>query len=443
MEYTTWPGTGQPFPVGLWTWLNGSFLAKRCLSSVKPSLTSIVIDSLQEFRPPKQTNFQDVLAIRNVIERSPEVSYTELTEVKLDEQLAQMGTFGLKAKGFEAIRWTMPGNELIYGVRGSDACVMQIKAQAPVRPSFQLLLEFSGVSSANYVSGKKLINEKHNVWPSHFTWADSINLRVVEAHANAEEFRGVYIMKGSFGVDDDRISRLDVYQGKGIARIVMQPASLADVQRLGMDSVQSAFPPSQSVEFSFMQHYSFIPNGATNVESNKKYEAYFGTLNPVTAKHWVFRYGSEAVKKKVGTELFGVGSDAVSLRAADRSIAIGIIPKKYWIPEKVDLLGSTDYLTFEMSQIHRKPLEFISSLQLLPPKLGEGLAKGLSEYLFVSEISGKKASALVRFVTAPALPDTIVDVYSEAIKLTDKEAAMLAGRLNLSVKKVSTVSKIK
>ena len=44
-------------------------------------------------------------------------------------------------------------------------------------------------------------------------------------------------------------------------------------------------------------------------------------------------------------------------------------------------------------------------------------------------------------VTGPALPDNIVDVYSESIKLTDKEAAALAGRLNSTAKKVSNTSK--
>ena len=441
MDQLTWGGAGSRYPEQRWSWLEGYHLGKLCLSSRGPSLQRIVVDTFKQFSNPKNTDYGDLLAIRNVIERSPEVSYAELTEAQLDKQLVQMGASGLKAKGFEAIRWTMPGNEVIYGVRGKDACVMQIKAQAPVRPSFQLLLEFSGVSSANYVSGKKLISEKHNVWPSRFAWADSINLRVVEAHANAEEFRGVYIMKGSFGVDNERISRLDVYQGKGIARIVMQPASLADVQRLGMDSVQSAFAPSQSLETSFDRHSLIMLSGPRNEQTGREYEAYFAGVNPITQQHWAHRYGSDTLKKKLPSQMYGVGTDAVSLRSSDRSIAVGIIPKKYWIPEYVKVLGSLEYLSFEYAQLRGEAIQKSTSLRMLPPKAGEGLAKGVSEYLFESEFNGNKAWSLLRLVTGPALPDNIVDVYSESIKLTDKEAAALAGRLNSTAKKVSNTSK--
>ena len=162
MEQTTWRGAGTRYPRQRSSWLEGTLLAQQCLKSTRPRLQAIVVDTLKEFSNPKNTDYDDLLAILNVIERSPEVSYTKLTEAQLDQQLLQMGSgaSGLKAKGFESIKWTISGNELTYGVKGNNACVMQIKAQAPVQPSFNLLLKYSGVSREDYVSGTKLLRHQ-------------------------------------------------------------------------------------------------------------------------------------------------------------------------------------------------------------------------------------------------------------------------------------------
>ena len=162
MEQATWRGAGTRYPRQRSSWLEGTLLAQQCLKSTRPRLQAIVVDTLKEFSNPKNTDYDDLLAILNVIERSPEVSYTKLTEAQLDQQLLQMGSGAsrLKAKGFESIKRTMPGNELTYGVKGNDACVMQIKAQAPVQPSFNLLLKYSGVSREDYVSGTKLLRHQ-------------------------------------------------------------------------------------------------------------------------------------------------------------------------------------------------------------------------------------------------------------------------------------------
>lgn len=223
----------------------------------------------------------------------------------------------------------------------------------------------------------------------------------------------------------------------------MRPASLADVQRLGMDSLQSAFPPSQSVEREFVRHYTVLPNGSRDAAAQGRYDNYFKTPNAITQRHWANRYGSNALKKKLPETMYGAEGDAVTLRSADRSVALAIIPKKYWLPTYVELFGSEIYLSFDMSKGADRPIRYFMSVRLLQPKTGEGLAKGVGEYLYDSQLDGgKKSSLLIRFVTAPALPDAVVDVYSEAIKLTDKEAAVLAAQLDAAGKKAPTTAKV-
>jgi hypothetical protein len=100
------------------------------------------------------------------------------------------------------------------------------------------------------------------------------------------------------------------------------------------------------------------------------------------------------------------------------------IPKNYRIPTSVEPLMSTFYGGREHNR-QAKRLENRGrghkSITLMPPKVGEGIAKGLATYRIEAEPKGVRTTYEMVVKTKGALPDDKLDSFAQIRLMTAEE----------------------
>jgi hypothetical protein len=237
---------------------------------------------------------------------------------------------------------------------------------------------------------------------------DSINIRTLQATWQDDKFTSRFVMRGNYGVDSEQLSRVELEQEYGRMRVVMSPAQTEDLKRLGMDSPQSPWPLSETLQHEvngFIGTALQPPSPKSPLAQwLKRFET--GPFE-MRADLWPNTYLSEAAKKQMPQVMYAPSLGAPVGLDKDLAIVFGAIPKRY-DPAGTDLLMRAFFLSRLNKQ--RSPYKeerekgFIS-IYLLPPKSNEGLAKGLATYRLEGEPDGVRKTYEMVIKTKGALPD--------------------------------------
>jgi hypothetical protein len=380
-------------------------LTNKCFSQVSPSYKNLVESIVEQMINDSNLSGWIGDTVKAELKEYGRTSFKLLSSNEITQKLADFSHLGIsvKADGFKAATYEVPNRSLLYAVDGAGSCVLDIRT---LSASLSPLLSYGGMSNSYDTYDAK--RDNNPIHPRRFAIKDSINIRVLDAQWKGKNYRATYVMRGGWAVDNERLSRLEVFQEQGRALVVLTPATEKDWKRLGMDSAAEEFPRSESIQSQmsiYLRHFiSFSPEEDWRAKLLKHQKTNV-TLKPTD---WPFRYLTEEAKKQLPATL--VTSDPSTPGAMDPKMTIGYaaVPKDYWIASNVRLLTGSFYGgTKYWQNVHNKlgPPKTDMQLNLLPPKPGEGAAKGLSTYLFKGVTGGEKKTYELIIKTKGALPD--------------------------------------
>jgi hypothetical protein len=209
-------------------------------------------------------------------------------------------------------------------------------------------------------------------------------------------------------VDSEQLSRVELEQEYGRMRVVMSPAQTEDLKRLGMDSPQSPWPLSETLQHEvngFIGTALQPPSPKSPLAQwLKRFET--GPFE-MRADLWPNTYLSEAAKKQMPQVMYAPSLGAPVGLDKDLAIVFGAIPKRY-DPAGTDLLMRAFFLgrlNKQRSPYKEEREKGFISIYLLPPKSNEGLAKGLATYRLEGEPDGVRKTYEMVIKTKGALPD--------------------------------------
>jgi hypothetical protein len=336
--------------------------------------------------------------------KTPEgqAALVQLAPQQIAQSFKDMG-ITLDPTGFTAATYKILGRSVFYAVKNPDSCVLEIKT---VYASLEPILSWGGWSNKYYSSPGSVRNEI--MFPRIVKEIDSINIRTLQATWQDDKFTSRFVMRGNYGVDSEQLSRLELEQEYGRMRVVMSPALPEDLKRLGMDSSQSEWPVSESIETEingFIGTALQPPNlKPTLPRWLKRFETGPFEMKPET---WANVYLTESIKKQMPHTMYSPGAGAPVGLDKDLNVMFAAVPKRY-DPVATDLLMRAFYLN-RLSQ-QRSPYQEergkgYMSIVIVPPKLNEGIAKGLATYRLESEPDGIRKTYEMIIKTKGALPD--------------------------------------
>jgi hypothetical protein len=331
-----------------------------------------------------------------------QAALVQLTPAQITQSFKDMG-LTLDPTGFTAATYTVPGRSVFYAIKGSDSCVLDIKTPSA---SLEPILSWGGWSSKYYGSPGALRNEI--MFPRIVKEVDSINIRTLQATWQDDKFTSRFVMRGNYGVDSDQLSRLDLEQEYGRMRVAMSPALPEDLKRLGMDSSQSPWPVSETVETEINGFIGNVlqPPGPKSW-LHKWWKRFETGPFEMKANLWPNSYLTEAAKKQMPKVMYSPSfGDPVGLDK-DLAVVFAAIPKKH-DPYSTHLLMRSFYLNnlnMQRSPYKEERGKGFISITLQSPKPNEGLAKGLATYRLEGEPEGVRKTYEMVIKTKGALPD--------------------------------------
>jgi hypothetical protein len=251
-------------------------------------------------------------------------------------------------------------------------------------------------------------------------------LRVVQSRYYKRNYKAWFLMKGTFGSDDERVSRFDIEEDKDkkLLRVVMRPATAAELKRLGLNSASDPWPPSQAFNYA-SNPFGIFSEKWLAVEGNPLVKCVTPRIKPIATDHMVYRYMSAQFKALMTQPMGRCTDGSPHLLAQDYTFGFGWTPKidNRDIVTLNERSSSPFYLLPWTLPDPKKQIAIGNALTLLFPKAGESMAKGIAEY--VTEGVGPNDNTYfgyVRLYTNLALPDDKIHTFIEARRITEKEA---------------------
>jgi hypothetical protein len=310
----------------------------------------------------------------------------------------------LDPTGFTAATYKILGRSVFYAVKSPDSCVLEIKT---VYASLEPILSWGGWSNKYYSSPGVLRNEI--MFPRIVKEVDSINIRTLQATWQDDKFTSRFVMRGNYGVDSEQLSRLELEQEYGRMRVIMSPALPEDLKRLGMDSTQSEWPLSETLQsevgHAIRARLDPIQNKPWAIQLWKSFESGPFEMTPAL---WPNAYLTAAAKKQMPTTMYTPSVGSPVALDKDFRIMFAAIPKTYRDSAGVHLLSRDFYLTRlddQRSPYKEERGKGYVCITLLTPKPNEGLAKGLATYRLEGEPDGVRKTYEMIIKTKGALPD--------------------------------------
>jgi hypothetical protein len=403
-------------------------LTNRCFSQIAPTYEVLIEGTIAQMANDGTLNGETLEITPRELKDHGRSSFKLLSSNEITQKLSDFSHLGIsvKADGFKAATYEVPNRSLVYAVDGAGSCVLDIRT---LSASLSPLLSYGGMSNSYKTDEAK--RDNNPIHPRRFAIKDSINIRVLDAQWKGKDYRATYVMRGGWGVDNERLSRLEVFQEQGRALVVLTPATDKDWKCLGMDSARDEFPRSESVHHEISIYLaSFMHPSPDDGSATKllKYQATTLTLKPTD---WPFRYLTEDAKKQLPATV--VTSHASTPGAMDTKMTIGYgaVPKDYFVPSDVKLLTESFYggTTFWHNvNFRHTPSKTDKQLTLLPPKPGEGAAKGLSTYLFKGVTGGEKKTYELIIKTKGALPDDKLHTFAQIRQIPNAPDAVAASK---------------
>jgi hypothetical protein len=407
------------------SWLG---LTNKCFSQVPPSYENLIERTIAKMVMDGALNGAEVGLSQVELKNHGRSSFKLLSVADIGERMAGLSAAGIGARVVPSTgaSYEVPYRRLFYAVDGAGSCVLEIRT---LSASLSPLLKYGGMSNDYFMNDAS--RDNNPIHPSRFAIKDSINIRVLDAQWRGQEYRATYVMKGGFGVDNERLSRLEVLQEKGRAVVVLRPATEKDWKRLGMESAAAEFPASESIQYQMAGFLSaFIdvtPNKGWMINW-KKGKNVAVSLKP---SDWPFKYLTEEATKQLPAQLWTTNQSSPSAMNSDLTFGFAAVPKGYGIASYVTLLSGQFYGAQHAGrrmQALTDPVTDHLKLTLLPPKPGEGTAKGLSTYRLEGEPAGEKRTFELIIKTRGALPDDKVETFAQLRQIPNaSEATPLLG----------------
>jgi hypothetical protein len=378
-------------------------LTKLCMKQVPPSLAGIFENALRLVKARGTIGEETFQA---GLKTMADPNHTRFTLLRSDQIAHAFKEMGLTVDpiGFTAATYTVPGRSVFYAIKGSDSCVLDIKTPSA---SLEPILSWGGWSNKYYSSPGVL--RKEVMFPRIVKEVDSINIRTLQATWQDDRFSSRFVMRGNYGVDSEQLSRLELEQEYGRMRVIMSPALPEDLKRLGMDSTQSEWPLSETLQSEvghvIRARLDPIQNKPWAIRLWKGFESGPFEMTPAL---WPNAYLTEAAKKQMPTTMYAPSLGSPVALDKDFRIMFAAIPKTYRDPAGVDLLSRDFYLTRlddQRSPYKEERGKGYVSIILLTPKPNEGLAKGLATYRLEGEPEGVRKTYEMVIKTKGALPD--------------------------------------
>jgi hypothetical protein len=378
--------------------------AQHCMRQVKPTQDGLIERVIRFSHARGQVITSELHeALEKLKTPAGQAALVQLAPAQIAQSFKDMG-LTLDPTGFTAATYTVPGRSVFYAIKGSDSCVLDIKTPSA---SLEPILSWGGWSSKYYGSPGVLRNEI--MFPRIVKEVDSINIRTLQATWQDDKFTSRFVMRGNYGVDSDQLSRLDLEQEYGRMRVIMSPALPEDLKRLGMDSSQSEWPASESLQTEVGDYIKVViqPPKIGNWLANwwSRYEPY---PFEVKADFWPDAYLSEAGRKQLPKTMYAPGLGSPAALDKNLNVIFGAIPKNYRILTSVEILMGEFYrgrLSTQRSPYKEERGKGYMSVSLLTPKPNEGLAKGLATYRLEGEPDGVRKTYEMIIKTKGALPD--------------------------------------
>jgi hypothetical protein len=402
-----------------------TILIQMCMKQVKPSAEELFEPTLRRVRQVGAIDAGD-LALELANLRSGNTPKIETLSEQQSGQIFQ--AIGLKQAptGFQAAQFVVPPRvdqigpkqfsvkerRLFYAIRADGHCVFQMQSN---RANLETLLLFGGWSKDKYRNEE--IRRNSVIFPRKFKEIDSINIRTLQASWTNEVFSGTFVMRGNFGVDSNQMYKLVLEQSFDGVKVVMNPATSEEWTRLGMESSQSEWPPSESIHSRLLEAISVALKPELLVDQVDYWrKQYLNDPLSNTHHHWLNQYLTVAARNKLPVQIYSLHYDTV-VGDAERTILFGGIPKKHPYPSDVELLISGFYrskatIDSNLSEEKRRVKGF-QSITLLPPKANEGLAKGLATFRLETRADSVEKSYELVMQTAPALTGDKFDSFAQ------------------------------
>jgi hypothetical protein len=403
-------------------------LTNKCFSQVVPTYETLIEGTVAQMVNDRTLNGEDLQIIPRELKDHGRTSFKLLSSNEITQKLADFSHLGIgvKADGFKAATYEVPNRSLLYAVDGAGSCVLDIRT---LSASLSPLLSYGGMSNSYDTYDAK--RDNNPIHPRRFAIKDSINIRVLDAQWKGKNYRATYVMRGGWAVDNERLSRLEVFQEQGRALVVLTPATEKDWKRLGMDSAAEEFPRSESIHHEIHLYlWSFLYPSPEEGFAEKLHK---DRSVPVTLKptDWPFRYLTPEAKKQLPAALVTSHPSTPGAMDPKMTIGYGAIPKGFIPPSDVKLLTQSFYggTTFWHNVNFRHiPSKTDKQLTLLPPKPGEGAAKGLSTYQAKGVVSGEQKTYELIIKTKGALPDDKLHTFAQIRQIPNAPDAVAASK---------------
>jgi hypothetical protein len=377
--------------------------AQHCMRQVKPTQDGLIERVIRFSHARGQVITSELHeALEKLKTPAGQAALVQLAPAQIAQSFKDIG-LALDPSGFTAATYTVPGRSVFYAIKGSDSCVLDIKTPSA---SLEPILSWGGWSNKYYSTPN--LRDNDVVFPRIVKEVDSINIRTLQATWQDDKFTSRFVMRGNYGVDSEQLSRLELEQEYGHMRVVMSPALPEDLKRLGMDSSQSEWPVSESIEkeiSGFIGTALQPPNPKSWLTQwRKRFETGPFEMKPDI---WVNGYLTEAIKKQMPKIMYSPGLGAPVGLDKDLNVIFAAIPKRY-DPVATTLLMRTfyaSYLRTQQSPYKEERGKGYMSIAIVPPRLNEDLAKGLATYRLESETDSVRKTYEMIIKTKGALPD--------------------------------------
>jgi hypothetical protein len=377
--------------------------AQHCMRQVKPSHEGLIERVIRFSHARGQVITTELHeGLEKLKTPAGQAALVQLAPAQIAQSFKDMG-ITLDPTGFNAATYTVPGRSVFYAVKGAYSCVLDIKTPSA---SLAPILSWGGWSNKYYSSPGVLRNEI--IFPRIVKEVDSINIRTLQATWQDDKFTSRFVMRGNYGVDSEQLSRLELEQEYGRMRVVMSPALPEDLKRLGMDSAQSYWPVSETLQTeigTFIKRVlepprikSWLPQWLKGFE--------LGAFE-MNSDMWPNLYLTESVKKQLPKTMYSPSAGSPVGLDKDLNVIFAGIPKKY-DPYSTHLLMREFYLGrlgTQQSAYKEERGKGFMSVSLLTPKQNEGLSKGFATYRLEGEPDGVRKTYEMIIKTKGALPD--------------------------------------
>jgi hypothetical protein len=394
---------------------------QHCMTQIPPSLA--MLERVMRFHDARGSMDEHELkeSLDNLKTPAGQAAFTLLNPTETAQAFKDMGVTQ-DAASFTAATYSLPGRHVFYAVKQPNACLLEIKVDSATLGPF---LNYGGWSEKYFFAAS--LRQHDVIFPRLVKELNSVNLRTLRAAWQDDQFSGRFVMRGNWGVDSEQLSRLDVEQQNGRIRILMGPAFNEDLLLLGIDSAQIPWPVSESLQTEIT---GFIAN-ALNWERRLDYsnlkrhweraEPYPFEMKPTL---WPYAYLTDAAKKQMPKTMYAPSPTSPSGLDKDMTIIFAGIPKNYQMPTSVEPLLRAFFCSVEPNRQSPR-LESRNkghkSITLMPPKVGEGIAKGLATYRIIAQPKGVHTTYEMVVKTKGALPDDKLLSFAQIRLMTAEE----------------------